>query len=687
MNNRGRRPLKTTTPRRGARRKAFKKLLFALLFLGIFLALAGSSLVYYLILKELPSIAALKDYRPSIATRVYADNEELIDEFFLEDRKIIKIAEVPKIVIYAFVAAEDARFFQHGGLDLQSMSRAFFKNLEAGHIVQGGSTITQQVAKSLYLSSERSYIRKIREALLAFKIDRYLSKDEILNLYLNHIYLGHGTYGIEAASEGYFGKSARYLNLSEAALLAALPKAPTSYSPFLHYDKARQRQAYVLERMYEDKYISLAEKERALAAPLRLKSIRPKDKIAPYFVENVRRYILEKYGSDTLYKEGLEVFTTLNIKMQKSARDAVEKGLRELEEREGYPAGEAQGALLAMESSTGAIRAMVGGRNFSRSEFNRATQSRRQPGSAFKPFIYTAAFDKGMTPATVILDAPIVFEDRSTNTVWKPQNFDQKFTGPTTLHNALVHSRNIITIKILQTIGVDYVTAYAGNMGISSPLHKNLSLALGTSGLTLQELVRGYGVLANGGKKVNPFFIKKIVDRTGHIFEESQVVSEQVIDPRIAFMATHIMQDVVESGTGRAVKSIGRPVAGKTGTTDEMRDAWFLGFTPSLVAGVWVGFDQERTLGKQEVGGRAAAPIWLYFMEGALAGTPVEVFPVPEGIVFMKVDPVTGLPVKPSSRGGIFECFLDGNTPNDAPPPREREKPEGNFTYEMDPRF
>jgi penicillin-binding protein 1A len=684
----GRQPLRTTARKRSPRRNFMKKLLFTVLFLGILLTLAGSSLIYYLILKELPSIAALKDYRPSIATRVYADNNELIDEFFLEDRKIIKIAEVPKIVIYAFVAAEDARFFQHGGLDLQSMSRAFFKNLEAGHIVQGGSTITQQVAKSLYLSSEKSYIRKIREALLAFKIDRYLSKDEILNLYLNHIYLGHGTYGIEAAAEGYFGKSAKHLTLSEAALLAALPKAPTSYSPFLHLDKARQRQAYVLERMYEDNYISLAEKEHALASPIKLKSFRPKDKIAPYFVENVRRYIMEKYGSEALYKEGLEVYTTLNIKMQKAARDAMERGLREVEDREGYPAGEVQGALLAMESSTGALRAMVGGRNFSQSEFNRATQSRRQPGSAFKPFIYTAAFDKGMTPASVILDAPIVFEDRSApDGVWKPQNFDRKFSGPTTLHNALIHSRNIITIKILQNIGVDYATAYAGNMGISSPLNRNLSLALGTSGVTLQELVRGYGVLANGGKKVNPFFIRKIVDRTGHVFEESQVVSEQVIDARIAFMTAHILQDVVESGTGRAVKSIGRPVAGKTGTTDEMRDAWFMGFTPSLVAGVWVGFDQERTLGKQEVGGRAAAPIWLYFMESALAGTPVEVFPVPDGIVFMKIDPVTGLPVKPSARAGIFECFLDGNTPDGALPAAQREKQEGTVTYEMDPRF
>jgi penicillin-binding protein 1A len=641
----------------------------------IFLAVAASSFLYYVLLKELPSVAALKDYRPSIATRVYDDHNELIDEFFLEDRKIIKYEDVPKVVIQAFVAAEDARFFHHRGFDMQSISRAFFKNLAAGHIVQGGSTITQQVAKSLFLSSEKSYIRKIREAILAYKIDHYLTKEEILTLYLNHIYLGHGTYGIEAASQGYFGKSARYLTLSEAALLAGLPKAPSNYSPFLYMEKARQRQAYVLERMVEDRYISAQEKIQVLAAPVRLRSIRPKEKVAPYFIEHVRRYIQEKYGSDVLYKEGLEVYTTLNIPMQKAARDAVERGLQELDAREGYTSGRVQGALLCMEAKTGAIRAMVGGRDFGKSEFNRAIQSKRQPGSAFKPFIYTAAFDKGMTPVTKFVDAPIVYQDSAGN-VWNPQNFDGKFLGPTTLRYALAHSRNVITIKVLQDLGLDYAIAYAHNMGISSPLGRNLSLALGTSVVTLQEMVRAYGVLANQGRKVTPFFIKKIVDRTGHNFEESQIKVEQVIDPRIAFLSTYVMQDVVEVGTGRRVKSIGRPVAAKTGTTDDVRDAWFIGYTPSLVTGVWVGFDQERSLGKQEVGGRAAAPIWLYFMEKAIQGTPVELFPVPEGIVFSKVDARSGHPLHKSSKGGLYEAFLEGTIPNDGPPVQPSELQE-----------
>jgi penicillin-binding protein 1A len=653
-------------------RKALKEtglgsIMIVLILCFIFLAVAASSFLYYVLLKELPSVAALKDYRPSIATRVYDDHNELIDEFFLEDRKIIRYENIPEMVVQAFVAAEDARFFQHRGFDMQSISRAFLKNLAAGRIVQGGSTITQQVAKSMFLTPERSYIRKIREAVLAYKIDRYLTKEEILTLYLNQIYLGHGTYGIEAAAQGYFGKSARQLTLPEASLLAGLPKAPSTYSPFLSMEKARQRQAYVLDRMLEDGYIIQQQRDRVLAMPIHLRSVRPKDKVAAYFIENVRRYIQEKYGSDVLYKEGLEIYTTLDLSMQKHARDAVERGLQELDTRQGYTSGRSQGALLCMDVKTGAIRAMVGGRDFSKSEFNRATQSKRQPGSAFKPLIYTAAFDKGMTPAMKLVDEPLVYRDIAGN-VWEPKNYDETFRGPTTLRYALAHSRNIITIKLLQEIGIDYAAAYASNLGITSPLGRNLSLALGTSEVTLQEMVRAFGVLANEGKKTTPFFIKKIVDRTGHVFEESQVKVEQVIDPRIAFMATYVMQDVVEVGTGRGVKSIGRPVAGKTGTTNDVRDAWFIGFTPSLVTGVWVGFDQEQSLGKQEVGGRAAAPIWLYFMERALQGKPVEVFPVPPGIVFSRIDPTTGLPVKKSARHAIYECFLEGTIPENGAP-------------------
>lgn len=630
---------------------------------GLVSALAGT-IGYYSFTMDLPGIDALKDYRPSISSRVYDDKNQLVDEFFLEDRKLIRIIEVPKVVIQAFVAAEDSRFFEHKGLDLHSIFRAVFKNIEAGHIIQGGSTITQQVAKMMYLSPEKKYTRKLKEAILAYKIDKYLNKNEILNLYLNQIYLGHGTYGIESASLGYFGKSARELKLNEAALLAGLPKAPTNYSPFLHYEKAKERQFYVLTRMMEDGYISKEEMEQAYAAPLKLRPITPKDKVAAYFVENVRRYVQEKYGADVLYKEGLSIYTTMDLNAQKYANDAVQRGLKELEERNKYPAGFVQGALYCMDVKTGAIRAMVGGRDFNKSEFNRATQSRRQPGSAFKPLIYTAAFDKGFTPASVFVDAPIAIEDVSQpDGVWRPKNFDDKFMGPITMRTALVLSRNVVTVKILQEIGVDYAVSYATNMGITSPLVHTLSLALGVSGVTLQELVQAYGVLANEGKKVTPYFIKKIVDRTGNVFEETKVQSEQVIDPRIAFISTYVMQDVVLSGTGTRVRSIGRPVAAKTGTTNDTRDAWFIGMTPSLITGIWVGFDQEASLGSQEVGGRSAAPIWLYFMENYLKDTPVESFPVPQGIVFNRVNS-QGRPAGGSDKG-INEAFLEGVSPTE----------------------
>ncbi len=656
---------KKTTKR--SNKKTSRLALFAGAFFVLILLVAAAGVAgYYILAMDLPEIATLKDYRPSIASRVYDDNNELIDEFFLEDRKVIRISEVPKIVAHAFIAAEDSRFYQHKGFDIQSISRALLKNFEAGYIVQGASTITQQVAKMMYLSPEKKYTRKIKEAILAYKIDKYLTKEEILNLYLNQIYLGHGTYGIESASLGYFGKSARNLKLHEAALLAGLPKAPSTYSPFLHLEKAKQRQAYVLTRMMEDGYIAPGEMEKAIVAPLKLRPVKPKDKVAAYFVEHVRRYVQEKYGADVLYKEGLSIYTTLDLSAQKEARDAMEKGLMELEEREKYEHGRVQGALYTMDVKTGAIRAMIGGRDYNKSEFNRATQSKRQPGSAFKPLIYTAAFDKGLTPSTRFVDSPIVFEDISQEGgLWKPRNFDEKFVGPITMRTALVQSRNIVTIKILQEIGIDYAASYAVNMGITSPISRTLSLALGTSGVTLQELVRAYGVLANGGKRVTPYFIKKIVDRTGNVFEEARIQSEQVIDPRIAFMTSYIMQDVVESGTGRRVKSIGRPVAGKTGTTNDVRDAWFIGFTPSVITGAWVGFDQEISLGKKEVGGRAAAPPWLYFMEKYLQNTPVETFPIPEGIVFVKVDAKTGVPVKEGGKGTIYECFLENALPDE----------------------
>lgn len=759
------------------RKKAGKSKLFRGFFLGILIifpmVVIACMISFYLMIRDLPDIYNLKDYRPSISTRIYAENNQLIHEFFMEDRRVLHISKVPKYVTNAFVAAEDTRFFEHKGIDLYGIARAFLKNIEHGAIVQGGSTITQQVAKSFYLSSEKTFGRKIKEAVLAYKIDKYLKKYEILNLYLNQIYMGHGTYGIEAASQCYFGKSAVDLNLSEAALIAGLPKAPSKFSPFVNLERAKQRQAYVLNRMAEDGYITENQKEAALKAKIRLNSQKPKGKIGPYFIENVRRYILNNYGSEVLYKEGLDIYTTLDVEMQRAAEAAVERGLQELEKREGLRApikriskhnyaafldavnrelekkpiargliikalvegidekerfvklkigkyrgvasfddviagyaptqaeksapkttaqllraGDAmdvriietgdplkvaielkrsvQGALLCMDAKTGELRAMVGGRDFNQSEFNRATQARRQPGSSFKPLIYTAAFDKGITAAKIYVDESLSFKGAMPGGgEWNPQNFDHEYHGPTPLRTALVHSRNIVTIKLLQEIGVDYAADYAANMGIASPLSRNLSLALGTSAVTLQELVRAFGVLANEGKRVQPFFIKKIVDRTGNVFEEHAPVVEQIIDPKVTFITTSILQDAVQRGTGTRVKPIGRPVAGKTGTTDDLKDAWFVGYTPSYVAGVWVGFDDGKPLGKREVGGLAAAPIWLYFMERALLGKPIEEFPVPPDILAVKIDPKTGMLAKPFSGDAVTEYFLAGTAPND----------------------
>ena len=785
-------------PEKGTGKKRTRKMDFVIkhplwvLIPVLILIIAGAGFVYSL-LNGLPSIASLKDYRPSIITRVYADNDQLIDEFYLEDRKVVQVTDLPKFVIQAFVAAEDARFFRHQGIDLRSIIRAFFKNMKAGSIVQGGSTITQQVAKGLFLSPEKKYIRKLREAILAYRIDRYLKKYEILNLYLNQIYLGHGAYGIEAASQHYFGKTAKELTLPEAALLAGLPKAPSRYSPVLHPERARQRQLYVLDRMAEDGYITEKEMMAATATPVDLKKARSKDKPAPYFTENIRRYIQTKYGSNVLYHEGLEVYTTLDMTCQRAARDAVERGLRELDKRQGYrgvlrrvpeeeietfvkdmevdtdtplegrivkaivvavdrgekivrlrvgehegimtlknmswarlpdpeiaynvtkvnnPADvlktgdvlevkvlsvadgkmdlaleqepQVQGALLAMDPNTGEIKAMVGGRSYRKSEFNRATQSKRQPGSAFKPFIFTAAFDKGMTPATILMDSPVIYRDTLKDSLWKPQNFSEKFYGPTTLRTALIKSRNLVTIKLLKEIGIDYAADYAVNMGITTPLTRDLSMALGTSGITLLEMVRGYGIFANGGKKVKPFLIKKIVDRTGNIVEENVPEVEQAVDPRIAYLTSHLLQEVVKGGTGWRLKALNRPVAGKTGTTNDLKDAWFLGFTPSLVAGVWVGFDDLKPLGKHETGSRAASPVFLYFMEKALEGTRAESFSPPEGVVFAKVDPETGALAGSDARKYIFECFLEGTAPTETVSGDDDNEDKGFFRHDLD---
>ncbi|BBO76756.1 penicillin-binding protein [Desulfosarcina widdelii] len=735
--------------------------------------------VYFYLVDDLPKITSLKDYHPSIITTVYSDDNRKIAEFYKERRIVVPLSKIPIQLQQAFIAAEDARFYKHQGIDFFSIVRAFIKNLEAGTIVQGGSTITQQVTKSFLLTPERSYKRKIKEAILAYRIDKTFSKEEILYLYLNQIYLGHGAYGVEAAAENYFGKSVSELNLAECAILAGLPQAPSRYSPFRFPERAKQRQIYVLNRMLAEGFIDNTEVSEAIDVEMDIKPRRNwYIEEVPIYTEHIRRYVEKKYGPDALYTQGLKIYAAVNIEMQKAARKQMQKGLRDLDHRLGYrgpedhlapeeietfneriqatlqetplaegsltkgvvidvndKAGtatvrmgevrgmlsvediswarkpnpklayyqakvrrvsqvlktgdviqvklgrqkeksevwpltleqtpEAQSALLCIEAETGLVKVMVGGRDFMQSQFNRAIQSRRQPGSAFKPIIYAAALDKGFTPATTIIDSPIVFKDEANDFTWKPKNYGKKFYGPTLLRTALAKSRNVVTIKILQEIGIDYCIDYARKLGIQSEMPRDLSIALGSSGISLLELVNAYAVFANQGYLVEPAFITKIEDRDGNILEEMNPSRERVIDKSTAYIMTSLLESVVKEGTGRRVNALNRPVAGKTGTTNDLQDAWFVGYTPRFISGVWVGYDNGRTLGKGETGSRTASPIWLGFMDAILKDKPVQMFQVPEGVVFAKIDAQTGLLPIPESPKTRFECFKEGTVPTE----------------------
>ena len=740
-----------------------------------FFIMAG---VYFYLSKDLPKISSLKDYRPPVITTVYSDDNRKIAEFFKERRIIVPLSQMPKMLKEAFIAAEDSRFYKHKGIDFFSIIRAFFKNIEAGAIVQGGSTITQQVTKSFLLSPERSYRRKIKEAILAYRIDKIFTKEEILFLYLNQIYLGHGAYGVEAAAENYFGKKTKALNLAECAILAGLPQAPSRQSPFRYPERAKERQIYVLNRMVAEGYISNIQATEAINTKLDIKKRRNLyiEEI-PFYTEHIRRQIEKKYGSEMLYTAGLSIYTAVNIEMQKTAREELRTGLRALDRRQGYRGplrrlepeeietfseaiheetkglldegqtvkgvviavddtqktvmvrigkkrgridisdmrwarkpnpkkayyqarvkrpGEVlhtgdviqvkvkkrnakeglwilsldqtpkvEGALLCIESESGLVKAMVGGQDFRKSQFNRAIQSRRQPGSAFKPIIYSAALDKGYTPATVLIDSPVVYQDTQRDFTWKPKNYEKKFHGPTLFRNALAKSRNVITVKILKDIGIDYVIDYARKFGITANLSRDLSIALGSSGISLLEMVKAYSVFANSGYLIQPVFITKILDRDGNVIDEANPIREKVIEKNTAYIMTNLLEGVVKSGIGRRVRALKRPVAGKTGTTNNLYDAWFVGYTPRYITGTWVGFDEEGPLGKSETGSRAASPIFLGFMKRVLKDKPIRVFQVPEGVVFAKIDAETGLLPIPESKKTIFECFKEGTVPTD----------------------
>ncbi len=736
---------------------------------------------YFALTQGVPQIEQIKEFRPANGTSVYADDDTLIGEFTIEKGDYVPISKIPETVIKAIVSIEDSRFWMHKGIDYIAIIRAITKDIQAGRIKEGASTITQQLAKVVFLTPERTIIRKLKEATLAYRLEKNMTKEEILELYLNSIYYGHGAYGIEMAARSHFGKSASDLTLAESALLCGLVKAPSRYTPYNNLDKAKQRQRIVLRRMHELNYITKEQADQAYEEPLYLASTRQKTFKPNYFLEYIRKNLEDTYGTEMTYKGGLKVYTTLNKNIQVAATESLKNGLKKVDKRQGYrgPLGHkdinvnkelqekdsfktvvmkkgdlmtatvlkvstseatvktrgligkmflgdakwarkvinskgdivekfrklkltnilkpgdvihvrvkklggeypvftleqeplVQGAVVAMEPSTGYIRAIVGGYDFNKSEFNRALYAKRQAGSAFKPFVYAAAMNYGYTPASVIVDEPLVYESKEYGD-WEPENYDEKYHGTTRLRDALIHSRNIVTVKLLEEIGVDKVIKFARNIGINGPFPNNLTLALGSLSMTPLEMTSAFCVFANGGIRTEPIAIKYILDRNGHVIENNQPQGVQTASPQAAFLATSMLEDVVKKGTGWRAKALKRPVAGKTGTTNEYVDAWFIGYTPELATSVWVGFDKVRTLGEEETGSKAAAPIWVNFMKKALAEVSpldgkaarrkdIKNFTIPDRIVTAVIDPLTGL-LATNETEKMVEFFNEGSVP------------------------
>jgi penicillin-binding protein 1A len=842
----------------------FFRKLFLFMAFGTLVVLAIGGGLYWKFARDLPNIITPADYRPTLVTQLIAvgtnpkPNEQgtVIAEYTKERRYLLPYEKIPQNVVHAFISAEDEKFFQHPGIDVMGIIRATIANLRAGHTVQGGSTITQQVTKSLILSSEKTFSRKFKEVILARKLEQNLSKQQILYLYLNEIYLGHGAYGIEAASRTYFHKPAEKLTLAESAILAGMPQAPGKYSPLQNPKRAKERQVYVLHRMRENGYISDAQMNEAIADPVRVyEGSDINSKYAPYLAEYIRKYVMEKYGEKALYEDGLTILLPTTAQTVLAAKKSVEEGLESVDKRGGYrgplqrlkpeevdtvleelrsklvqkalesqiltPEGKldpygamkvvgissdeqllsigekyqavvtdvndarkvaevrigkvaaiipfekmkwarlvldpknptalgrdpkapssvlkkndlilvkvlnihdgvvtagleqeplVQGALLSIEAQTGYVLAMHGGYEFGKSEYNRAVQAQRQPGSSFKPILYAAALEKGYTPASIIVDSPIVYSDGDLGK-WKPANFEEKFYGDTTFRQALIHSRNVPTIKILQQVQIPYLLDYAKRLGITATLPADLSISLGSAAVSLLEMTKVYSLFPRLGRKVEPIFFTKITDRDGKVLEEHVPVPlpstpkiaaattapptanangqpnpaisvvpttaegkqpfalpsyppaddpDQVMDPRVAYVMSHLMTEVVAFGTGQEAQQLGRPAAGKTGTTSEYSDAWFMGFTPYVVTGTWVGYDNHRSIGPLETGARAALPFWLSYMRNVTPAYPAEDFQVPPGITFASIDQHTGKLVPPNSLKAIKEAFIEGTEP------------------------
>src|SRR5499426_1653665 len=592
--------------------------------------------------RSLPSVTALETLQPIQGTKIYDDNDEAITELHVERRILVPLAQIPQSLRDAILATEDRRFYSHWGIDPIGVARAVIQNYRRGRIVEGGSTITQQLTKVLFLTPDKSLERKLKEAVLALELERRYSKDRILEMYLNQVYFGHGSYGVEAAARTFFGKPVSELSVKESALIAGLPRAPSNYSPFDRPEAAKRRREVVLHRMVDFKVIKDEEAKRLAKTDLGLIPPERRRTTGQYFIDYVQQTLEAKYGPDLVLKGGLNVYTTLNPTMQLTAEQSLREGLKALQTRTGATPGKPgetpEGAVVTVEPQTGYVKAMVGGSDFFRSEFNRAVQAKRQPGSAFKPFIYIAALEAGFTPASQIEDSPVSYTVGGNQPVWKPENYDRKFRGSTTLQQAIEESVNVVTVKLQERIGLGKTIQVARRLGVTSPLDVNLSLALGTSDLSLLELTSAYGALANQGTWMPPVTIRYVTDAQGKLLEEHVPEGRDAVAPETAYVITHMLRGVVERGTGQAAKALGRPIAAKTGTTNDYSNAWFVGYTPHVATGVWVGYDRPRSLGKDETGSRVAVPIWVAYMGKVLGESPREDFPVPDKVVLVPVD-------------------------------------------------
>lgn len=585
------------------------KTLLALSFFGALIG-AGGGFAYWT-LADLPEVKTLETYRPIESSMVYSTDNKVLAEFYLERRNFVPHYEIPDRVKNAIVAIEDQRFYLHPGVDIIGILRALYKDIMARKIVEGGSTITQQLTKMLFLKPEKSIARKIKEALISLQIERRYTKDEILGMYLNQAYFGAQAYGIEAAAQAFFGKSVGQLTLGEAAMVAGLPKAPSQFSPFRSPEKAKFRRTLVLNSMLDLGYITKAEYDSANRESLPAKRFSRRYE-APYFVEFLRQQLEAKYG-DKIYISGMKIYTTVDFSLQKHAEDAAKHGIAAMEKR--VKKG-VQVALIALDVRTGQIRAMVGGTDFWETQFNRATQAMRQSGSAFKPFVYAAALENGMKPEDTILDAPISFPGGKQGSVWSPRNYDGEFRGEVTLRKALALSLNVATVRLANNLGIDNIIEFAQKCGYRSKLQPYLPTALGASDVTPLDLTASYSVFATG-KRLEPFSYDRVLSRDGIQLEDVIPLTKQVLPPETVDGMRGFLREVIESGTAMRAKELKRTVYGKTGTTNDFTDAWFVGFDERLVVGVWVGRDNNKPLGVKETGARAALPIWIEFMKNA----------------------------------------------------------------------